>query len=109
MEEWREEIDAIDSEIVAMLERRARVSRKIGVLKAHAGLPVADPAREEKIIRELAAGSSGALPAESLTRIYRRILQESRLIQSEAIAATISRPVSGPIPGVAKNGVEVYR
>lgn len=105
LEEWREEIDAIDSEIVVLLERRARVSRKIGVLKAHAGLPVADPAREEKIVRELAARNAGALPVESLTRIYRRILQESRLIQAEAIAAAIS----GSIAGTAKNGVEVYR
>jgi chorismate mutase len=97
LEEWRSEIDEIDSEITALLERRAKISRKIGVLKARAGLPVADPGREENIIRRLNAKSSGALPAGSLGRIYRRILQESRAIQAEAIGAPAA---------AVKNGVE---
>ncbi len=87
LEEWREEIDQIDGEIVALLERRAKVARKIGVLKATAGLPVADTGREEKVLRGVGAKSSAALPRESLNRIYQRILQESRLIQAEAVAA----------------------
>jgi chorismate mutase len=100
LEEWRGEIDEIDGEIVALLERRAKIVRKIGLLKANAGLPIADPAREEKIVRQLAAKSSGALPGESLARIYRRILQESRLIQMEATAL---------VPTEVTNGIEVYQ
>lgn len=97
LEEWRGEIDEIDSEITALLERRAKISRKIGVLKAHASIPVTDAAREEAVIRRLRSQAGGTLSQESLARIYQRILQESRLIQAEAIAA------------VNRTGVEVYR
>jgi monofunctional chorismate mutase len=87
LDEWRSEIDEIDGEIVALLERRAKVSHKIGALKAHAGLPIADPEREANIIRRLNAKSTGAMPGDSLGRIYNRILHESRSIQADAIAA----------------------
>ena len=95
LQEWRREIDEIDGEIVALLERRAKVSRKIGVLKANAGLPIIDPGREEMVIRRINERNSGALPQESLARIYRRILQESRMLQAEAMG------------NVVKNGAEV--
>lgn len=97
LEEWRAEIDEIDGEISQLLERRARVARKIGVLKAHAGIPVADPAREDVVIRRIKANASGVMSQDGLGRIYQRILQESRLIQAEAASV------------VNRNGVEVHR
>jgi monofunctional chorismate mutase len=87
LEQWRTEIDEIDSEIVALLDRRAKVARKIGSLKANSGLPIVDNGREEKVLRRVAAKSDGTLPEDSLGRIYHRILQESRLLQVEAMAA----------------------
>lgn len=82
LEESRKLIDEIDSEIVALLNRRASISRHIGELKTRAGLPVVDAEREEVVLRKIARDNAGAIDAKSLTRIYREVLKESRRIQT---------------------------
>lgn len=44
-EDWRKEINEINSQIVALLDRRAQAAQSIGVLKAKTGLPLVDVAR----------------------------------------------------------------
>ena len=83
LEDWRKKIDSIDEEIVRLVNRRAKIAREIGVLKAAAGLPVVDAAREDEILRNVAAGSKGVLNRESVIRIFRGIIRESRNIQAE--------------------------
>ena len=85
LEDWRGEIDSIDTEIVRLINQRAGVARKIGVLKATAGLPIADAAREAAVLRGVCGKSSGALADDSLVRIFRRILRESRSLQTETV------------------------
>ncbi len=85
LEDWRNEIDSIDAEIVRLVNQRATVAKKIGVLKATAGLPIADADRETAVLRGVCGRSSGALGDASLVRIFRRILRESRLIQTKTV------------------------
>lgn len=47
----RREIDAIDEELVALLERRWEIGRRIGALKAETGQPIRDPSREAEVLR----------------------------------------------------------
>ncbi|MDQ3801155.1 MAG: chorismate mutase [Acidobacteriota bacterium] len=98
MDEWRNEIDAIDAEIVNLINRRARIAQKIGILKAKAGLPIVDLEREEAILRNACARSSsnsgggkGALENDSIARIFKRIIQECRQVQVEAIGKIIDK------------------
>ena len=84
LEEWRKEIDSIDAEIVRLVGARAQIARKIGALKAAAGLPVIDAAREDEILRNVAAGNKGILKTEAMLGIFRSIIRESRNIQVEA-------------------------
>jgi chorismate mutase len=83
LEDWRTEIDEIDAEIVSLLIRRARIAKKIGVLKAKAGLPIVDAQREDEILRRILKNNGPVLPDEAMIRIYRKILHESRQIQIE--------------------------
>jgi len=85
LEESRKQIDEIDSEIVALLNRRALVSRQIGELKTRAGLPVVDSDREEVVLRRIVRDNAGAIDPGSLTRIYREVLEESRRIQTTVL------------------------
>ncbi len=92
LEERRNEIDAIDSEILALLNRRAAIAKEIGILKTQAGLPLVDLARESEIIRSLTQQNEGmGLEDEAVERIYERILTESRLLQLKASAEILQQ------------------
>ena len=82
LEESRKLIDEIDTEIVALLNRRAAISRQIGQMKTRAGLPVVDIEREEVVLRKIARDNAGGIDKQALTRIYREVLRESRRIQT---------------------------
>lgn len=50
LKEYRSEIDAIDTIISAMLEKRFSITDKVGKLKKEQGLPIFDRSREDEII-----------------------------------------------------------
>jgi chorismate mutase len=83
LEDWRNEIDSIDAEIVRLVNLRAKIARKIGVLKVSAGLPIVDSGREDEILRKAAARNQGVLKNEAIVRIFRGIIRESRQVQIE--------------------------
>jgi chorismate mutase len=51
----RSSIDNIDAALVHLLAERFKATQRVGELKAAAGLPPADPAREERQIERLRA------------------------------------------------------
>jgi chorismate mutase len=51
----RASIDNVDAALVHLLAERFKATQRVGQLKAAAGLPVADPAREERQIARLRA------------------------------------------------------
>ena len=81
LEEYRRKIDKIDAEILDLLNRRARLSRNIGHIKASAGLAVIDLRREDVVIRRVLRDNAGQMSTDSIARIYGEILSESRRIQ----------------------------
>ncbi len=83
LEEWRKEIDSIDEEIVGLINRRAEIALEIGAVKAAAGLPMVDAAREDEILRNAARRNKGVLKREAIVRIFRAVIRESRNLQAE--------------------------
>jgi len=75
--EQRTRIDALDRQIVALLNQRAEVVQAIGRWKRQAGQAVTAPAREQEVLRNVMA-EAGALPPESVRRIYERVLTEMK-------------------------------
>ncbi len=45
--DWRQEIDALDTELLRLLNRRAAIACEIAVIKVASGLPAYDGKREE--------------------------------------------------------------
>ena len=86
LEDWRSEIDSIDTEIAQLLNRRADAAKKIGALKATAGLPIVDAEREEIVLRGICGKNQGVLEDQSLIRIFRQIICESRQIQTKIVS-----------------------
>jgi chorismate mutase len=78
IEDWREEIDDIDRELLRLLNRRARVAQKIGALKRAAGLPICDPDREQAVLSQAQNANEGPLDEQAVAKLFRRIIRETR-------------------------------
>ena len=83
LSQCREQIDEIDVQILALLNRRAEISKHIGSLKIKAGLPVADRGRERDVLRRIIRDNPGDLDDGAAARIYESILAESRQMQEK--------------------------
>ena len=79
--EHRREIDAIDLELLELLNRRTRVVESIGKIKNAAQLPIYEPKREDEVFRNVTANNAGPLTPDALKRIFERIIDEMRTLQ----------------------------
>ena len=87
LEELRNQIDALDRQLVELLSERARAAQMIGHLKAATSLPVYEPAREKVIYANVRAANKGPLPDIELTHIYERIIDVMRALQRNELAS----------------------
>ncbi len=77
----RDEIDAVDRDLLQLLNRRAGLSLEVGQIKAGAKDLIFKPFREKEVIQSLLSTSAGPLPEEHLRAIYREIFSSSRSLQ----------------------------
>jgi chorismate mutase/prephenate dehydratase len=95
IEYWRTEIDEVDRELLQLLNRRARLAMKVGSLKRVAGLPFCDPEREQVVLRTLQQANTGPLDRRAITKVFRRIIRESRRVEAQAVEPILSGEGSG--------------
>ena len=81
IEEWRTRIDAIDSQLMSLLNRRSACAVEIGHIKRTLGLPVYSPEREAWILDRVARENPGPLDATAVRRVFERIIDESRRLE----------------------------
>ena len=84
---WREKIDELDRQIVALISARAQAAQEIGKLKRSTSLPVYEPNRERVIFENVRAANHGPLPDIELTHIYERIIDVMRALQKDELAS----------------------
>ena len=72
----RGEIDAIDAQLLDLLNRRARCAQKVGEIKAAHGEAgfIYRPEREAQVLRRVQEMNQGPLPDESVTWFFREIM-----------------------------------
>jgi chorismate mutase-like protein len=78
---FRDEIDALDLELLALLNRRTKVVEEIGRVKEAVQLPIYEPKREGEVFRNVIEHNSGPLDADAVQRIFERIIDEMRSLQ----------------------------
>ncbi len=83
LNELRNRIEAVDLELLRLLNERASVSLEIGKLKAEEGLDIRDPWREQDIFTYLAQHNTGPLKTGQVEETFQKILSISRSLQSE--------------------------
>ena len=83
LDEWRNKIDHLDAEIVALLNERISVALKIGEEKKKKGAEIYVPAREKAVFEKIKQLNKGPLPAESAHAIYREIMSAALSLESD--------------------------
>jgi chorismate mutase-like protein len=87
LEPLRDEIDALDDEIVALLARRQAIVGRVAELKRAHDIPVALEDRIEAVKRRNAAnGAAWGLDPEFVRRLYQLIIDEACALESRAMA-----------------------
>ncbi|HEU4853286.1 MAG TPA: prephenate dehydratase [Telluria sp.] len=83
----REQIDAIDTQILELLGRRAQLAQEVGHVKAETHAPVFRPEREAQVLRSVADRNPGPLGATEVQTIFREIMSACRALEKRVTVA----------------------
>ena len=83
--ELRAEIDAIDSQLLDLFNKRAGLAMEIARLKEQTGVPILDRDRERAVVRRACVANDGPLHRRSVVRLFQSLIRESRIIQLRAV------------------------
>ncbi len=81
--ECRKQIDAVDLQLLALLNERTRIVEEIGRIKQALALPIYEPRREDQVFSNVLDHNPGPMPPESVKRVFERIIDEMRTIQRD--------------------------
>lgn len=89
LEKLRREIDRLDDELARLLNERASLAQKAGVLKA--GAPAYRPEREAEILRRVSEAARGPLPGRHVAAVFREVISACRALE-EPVRVTYLGP-----------------
>ena len=85
LEELRRGIDAVDQQILKLLHERVQLVMQVGEYKRQRGIPVYDAERERALLDRLCRMAEPPLDAETIRRIFERLVDESRRIEQHHV------------------------
>ena len=80
--ELRVQIDALDLELLALLNQRASLAHEVGEIKRVDSSPVFRPERETQVIDTLQANNPGPIKDSSIAVIWREIMSACRALEA---------------------------
>jgi chorismate mutase/prephenate dehydratase len=83
----RNQIDSVDRELLALLNRRAGLAVAVGGVKRRQGTVVFRPEREAQVIDGLKAANPGPLESVSVAPIWREIMSACRALETPSRVA----------------------
>ena len=92
IEDWRNEIDTIDEQLVKLLNERSKCAIELGRLKREQGLDIYSPDREKQVIQHVTFINSGPLDPQAIRRLFERIIDESRRIERVTVERENGEP-----------------
>jgi chorismate mutase/prephenate dehydratase len=94
LKELRKRIDALDEEILRLLNQRTESVLEIGRLKTKANANYYAPHREQAIINRLSAMNSGPFPNTALRIVYKEIMSACRSLEKPLSVAYLGPEAS---------------
>ena len=83
LDEIRARIDAIDEQVLTLLNDRARCAMEIGDIKRSTQAVFYVPEREKAIMDRLREKNDGPLPEEAIRAVYREIMSSIRALEKQ--------------------------
>ena len=80
--ELRVQIDALDNELLVLLNRRAQVAEQVGEVKKREGSPFFRPDRVAKVIEHIQHANQGPLKNEHVAAVWREIMSACLALES---------------------------
>ena len=96
----RDQIDAIDAQLLALLNERARVAQQVGHVKAETNAPVFRPEREAQVLSRVADTNPGPLLSSDLQSIFREVMSACRALENRVTVAFL-----GPVGTYSEQAV----
>ena len=81
IDDYRKEINRLDSELLRIFNERAALALKIGGIKKELGIPIYDPEREKRIFEAISNANPGPLENGAVIRLFERVIDESRRLE----------------------------
>jgi chorismate mutase/prephenate dehydratase len=85
LKKYREQIDAIDDQILKLVSERARLARNIGNLKDDG--VIYRPEREAQVLRRLQQQNQGPLTGEAVSAVFRSVMSYCRALEKQLSVA----------------------
>lgn len=85
LRELRDQIDAIDRNILELLAQRLRLVMRVGDYKRANGLAIYDAERERDLLARVANAAPSPLEAAMAQRIFQCVIQESRDLEKRHV------------------------
>ncbi len=82
LESLRAEIDALDLEIVGLLNRRATLGLAAGRAKTRSGRPLIDAERERDVLVRISRANEGPFPQEDLLALYLQLIETIKHLEA---------------------------
>jgi chorismate mutase/prephenate dehydratase len=83
----RVQIDAVDDQILALLDRRAEVVRRVGEIKRERRETFHVPQRERAVLERLTTAATGAFPREAVRPVFREIMSACLSLESPLVVS----------------------
>jgi chorismate mutase/prephenate dehydratase len=83
--ELRNQIDALDDQLLVLLNQRGRLAQAVGHAKN--GGPIYRPEREAQVVRRLQAANPGPLPNASVELLFKEIMSACRSLEQPMTVA----------------------
>ena len=85
----RTQIDALDSQLLTLLNQRARVAEQVGEIKKREGTPFFRPDRVAQVIEKIQTANQGPLKGQHVAAVWREIMSACLALESPQRVAVL--------------------
>lgn len=89
LDQLRQQIDALDQQLLGLLNQRAALAGEVGEIKRTEGSVVYRPEREAQVIRNLQSVNQGPLESENISHIWREVMSACRNLEAPQRVAVL--------------------